>query len=178
MVAFYSTSIGYAYATQYLSIEEAQKVVFPQATAFEVAHVVFTDSQIKRIESQSGETVRAKGQQIWKAKKDNELLGYFVVDYVIGKHLVIDYVVGLQPDKSIKSVEILQYRETYGGEVRNPDWLHQFVGKTKDSKLSLNDDIINIGGATLSSRNITDGVKRVLATVDVAFDMTVNANES
>ena len=31
----------------------------------------------------------------------------------------------------------MDYRETYGGEVRNPKWRAQFIGKTKDAPLKL-----------------------------------------
>jgi Na+-translocating ferredoxin:NAD+ oxidoreductase RnfG subunit len=36
------------------------------------------------------------------------------------------------------------------------------VGKTAQDPLKLNRDIQNISGATLSSKHITDGVKRVM----------------
>jgi Na+-transporting NADH:ubiquinone oxidoreductase subunit NqrC len=63
----------------------------------------------------------------------------------------------------------MDYRETYGGEIRNEKWRNQFVGKTSNSTLKLDKDIKNISGATLSCRHITDGVKRLLAFYDVAL---------
>jgi len=155
------------YAAQYLSVQEAQHQCFPNATEFQEANVVFTPEQITEIESQSGQKILTKAQQIWKAVEGDKVLGFFVVDYVIGKHLVIDYSIAINLDKTVKQVEILQYRESYGDEIRNPDWLRQFAGKTKDSSLELNDDIVNIGGATLSSRHVTEGIKRILATINV-----------
>ena len=71
--------------------------------------------------------------------------------------------VSLAPAGAVHSVEILQYRESYGGEINNQSWLAQFVGKTSGSSLRINDDIRNISGATLSSTHVTEGVKRVLA---------------
>ena len=64
----------------------------------------------------------------------------------------------------MRGVEILDYRETYGGEVRNANWRRQFVGKRPGSALRLDQDIKNISGATLSSRHVTDGVRRLLVT--------------
>jgi Na+-translocating ferredoxin:NAD+ oxidoreductase RnfG subunit len=90
--------------------------------------------------------------------------GLFVFDRVIGKHLYIDYAVALSPAGAVQRVEILEYRESYGGEIRSPSWLAQFVGKTAGSALKINGDIRNIAGATLSSTHVTEGVKRVLAT--------------
>jgi FMN-binding protein len=44
----------------------------------------------------------------------------------------------------------------------------QFVGKTASAPLKLDADIRNISGATLSSRHVTEGVRRLLATYEVA----------
>jgi Na+-translocating ferredoxin:NAD+ oxidoreductase RnfG subunit len=152
-----------AYATRYLTIDEAQRLAFPAATQFVEAHVVFRPSDIAAIERRSGQKVRTRGQQVWTVRADAGLIGFFVVDYVIGKHLVIDYAVALDPDGRVRQVEILEYRESYGGEITNRRWLSQFVGKTGQDPLALDQDIRNISGATLSSRHVTEGVKRVLA---------------
>ena len=93
----------------------------------------------------------------------DRLIGYFFVDHVIGKHLYIDYSVALGADGRVRRVEILTYRESYGFEVANAGWLAQFAGKTSGSALEINSDIRNISGATLSSRHVTEGVKRILA---------------
>ena len=130
-----------AYAMQYLSIEEAQKQAFPSATHFS--------------EVQSG--------RVWKAEAGGRVAGFFIFDRVVGKHLYIDYAVALTPNGAVHSVEILQYRESYGGEIRSPSWLAQFVGKTSGSTLKVGSDIRNISGATLSSEHVTAGVKRILA---------------
>lgn len=110
-----------------------------------------------------------RAQEIWRATQSGKLQGFFIVDYVIGKHLVIDYAVALSPDGKVKQIEILNYRESYGGEIRNPDWRKQFVGKGPRSRFALNDGINNIGGATLSCRHVTEGVRRVLATYEVCL---------
>jgi len=130
-----------AQAVMYLSIDAAQKLAFPAANRF--------------VEN---------GGLTWKAQAGDKLLGLFVVDHVIGKHLYIDYAVALDPTGRVMRVDILQYRESYGGEVREHGWLAQFVGKTSGSPLKVGGDIRNISGATLSSLHVTEGVKRILAT--------------
>jgi len=156
-------------AMQYLSVEQAQKAVFPDATQFVIAHIVYTPAQVAAIEKQSGQKVRTRGEQVWRAQAGAQLLGFFIVDYVIGKHLVIDYAVGLLPDGRVKQVEIMEYRESYGGEVANRDWLAQFAGKTSRDRLAMDTDIRNISGATLSSQHVTEGVKRILAIYDTCL---------
>lgn len=152
-----------AHASQYLGVEEAQRLAFPEARRFAEAHVVYKPADIAAIEAMSHQKIRARGQQVWRAEDGDRLLGYFIVDYVIGKHLVIDYALALGPDGRVRQVDILTYRESYGGEIRNPDWLRQFVGKDATAPLELNRDIVNISGATLSSRHVTEGVKRLMA---------------
>ena len=152
-----------AYATQYLSVEAAQGLAFPSATQFVPAHVMFRPADVAAIEKLSGQKVRTRGEQVWRALADDRLIGFFVVDYVIGKHLVIDYAVALSPEGQVQRVEILEYRESYGGEITNHAWLAQFVGKTLGDPLQVDRDIRNISGATLSSHHVTEGVKRVLA---------------
>jgi FMN-binding domain len=158
-----------SYAVQYLSVSQAQKLCFPNADQFVAAHVKFTAAQIEAIEAATGGKQLLRGQEIWRATKGGKLEGFFIVDYVIGKHLVIDYAVALSPEGTVSQIEILNYRESYGGEIRSPDWRKQFVGKRPRSRFSLNDGINNISGATLSCRHVTDGVRRVLATYEVCL---------
>ncbi|HEY2139013.1 MAG TPA: FMN-binding protein [Chthoniobacterales bacterium] len=158
-----------AYAVQYLSVADAQKLCFPESDRFSEAHVRFTPTQISAIEKAIGQRELLRGQEVWRAMKGNELEGFFIVDYVIGKHLVIDYAVALSSDGAVRQSEILNYRESYGGEIRDASWRKQFVGKTPRSHFALNDGIRNISGATLSSRHVTEGVRRVLATYEVCL---------
>jgi Na+-translocating ferredoxin:NAD+ oxidoreductase RnfG subunit len=155
------------HAVQYLTIGAAQKLAFPTATRFVESHVVYRPVDIEAIQRISGQTVRTRGEQVWKAFSGDDLIGFFVLDYVIGKHLVIDYSVSLEADGRVRRVDVLEYRESYGGEIRGEGWLAQFVGKRGGSALEVNKDIRNISGATLSSRHVTEGVKRVLALYEV-----------
>jgi hypothetical protein len=153
-----------AFAVQYLNVEQAQKAIFP-GTTFTPAPMKLTSSQRKAIEQASGVRVLRDEQQVWRIGGG----GWFIVDEVVGKHEFITYAVGLNADGSVKQIEIMDYRETYGGQIRDQKWRAQFVGKTSRSTLKLDNDIKNISGATLSCRHITDGVKRLLAFYEIAL---------
>jgi Na+-transporting NADH:ubiquinone oxidoreductase subunit C len=157
-------SAGGAYAETYLSVEEAQRVLFP-SERLTPSDVMLTPAQVKAIEKASGISVRVKQVRAWRSSDG----GAFFVDQVLGKHEYITWALGVNGDGSVRGIEILEYRETYGGEVRNARWRAQFVGKKNSDALKLDRDIKNISGATLSCRHITDGVKRLLATYDVLF---------
>lgn len=127
-----------AHATVYLSIEQAQQALFASASFTPLA--------------------RAGRERLWRASTG----GWLFVDQVLGKHELITYALALEPDGRVRGIEILEYRESHGGEVRNASWRAQFVGKTAGDPLKLDRDISNISGATLSCRHVTDGVKRLL----------------
>jgi len=135
VAALVSVSSTPANAVLYLSVAEAQKAAFPSAS--------FTPVENGRV---------------WRASTG----GIFVLDHVIGKHLYIDYAVSIVGGR-VRRVDILAYRESYGGEIRSPSWLAQFVGKSSGSALKIGNDIRNISGATLSCLHVTEGVKRILA---------------
>lgn len=155
-----------AFATVYMSVEQAQRAMFPGAR-FVDRSITFTDAQRKAIAKASRTGSFGKTQRIWEARDGKGRAGWFILDRVLGKHEYITYAVALAPDGAVRKVEILEYRESYGGEVRNAAWRQQFVGKRFGSQLKLGGDIRNISGATLSSRHITDGVRRLLATYEM-----------
>lgn len=160
-IAAISTSV---YATTYFTTEQVQQVIFP-GEKFAPAFATLTDVQAKQIATMADVNVRHREIKAWKASGG----GWFILDEVVGKHEFITYAIGLNADGSVKQVEVVDYRESYGYEVRNPEWRKQFVGKTASSLQSLNQDVRNISGATLSCRHISDGVKRVLATYAIAL---------
>jgi len=102
------------------------------------------------------------------ALKDGAPLGYVVVDDVIGKFELISYAVGLGTDGTVRQIEVLSYRESHGHEIRLPAWRKQFVGKGASAPIRVGEDIANISGATLSCSHVTEGVKRIVALIDLA----------
>jgi len=161
---------GTAHATEYLTVPQAQKELFPTADRFVDAAVELSDQQRDQIKKLSGVRQREAQQPVWRAEKQGQLLGWFIVDEVVGKHEFITYATAIAPEGKVLGVEVLVYRETYGYQVRDAKWRDQFRGKTLDDHFKLDDDITNITGATLSSRNLMNGVKRLLALAKVALE--------
>lgn len=146
----------------YLSTEQAQQAMFPGVKLSQV-RLAMTQEQRDALRGRSGVYEPFKEDRVWAVDGG----GFFVLDDVVGKHETITYAVGINRDGSVKQIEILEYRETYGSEVRDVAWRKQFVGKTLEAPLKLNKDIVNITGATLSSKHVTDGVRRVLIVHDM-----------
>jgi Na+-translocating ferredoxin:NAD+ oxidoreductase RnfG subunit len=151
-------------AEHYLDFAEAARVLFPDADAFAAATVEFDRDVARRITDRSGMRVRKRKIESLLARSAERTLGFVYLDEVIGKHEFITYTVGVASDGSVRGVEILDYRETWGGAIREAAWRAQFRGRSLANPLRLGQDVQNVSGATLSCRNVTDGVRRILAT--------------
>jgi Na+-translocating ferredoxin:NAD+ oxidoreductase RnfG subunit len=149
-----------ASATQYASPEEAAQRCFPEATAFK-------ERTLQLMAQATDVPARSASWRLMTAMNGDNVLGVVVFDAVIGKFELIDYAVGIGNDGKVRNVEILVYRESHGYEVRLPAWRKQFVGKDSSARLRVSEDIANISGATMSSAHVTDGVRRIVAVVQL-----------
>jgi hypothetical protein len=152
-----------AHAEQYLTVAQAQAALFPAGTGFTRLEVALGPAQIEAIEDDSGQRVREAKPAVWIARAGTRPTGWFFVDHVIGKHEFITYALALDAAGAVQGIEILDYRETYGGEIRRAEWRMQFLGKRHGDAFKLGGDIRNITGATLSCRNVMNGVRRLLS---------------
>lgn len=153
-----------AEAKIYLSVDQAQKILMPNKQLSKMP-IIITDDLQEKMRTASSIRHPFQGDRIWKANDG----GWFIVDEVVGKHEMITYAVGLSLSGNITGIEILEYVESYGYEVAEAQWRKQFVGKNANDPIKLNQDIQNIGGATLSCKHISDGVKRVVVLYDLAL---------
>ena len=143
------------HAAQYMTIEQAQRAAFPDATEFRA-------TPVDAAASASLAATPGWSPKAWQATAGARAIGWLLVDQVIGKSELITYAVALDTHGAVRSIEILDYRESHGGEIRDPQWRLQFAGKSARDPLQLDRDIRNISGATLSCRHVADGVKRLL----------------
>src|SRR6185369_3631040 len=84
-----------SWATQYLTVEQAQKAIFPEADKFQPRPLRLTEDQKRAIATKSEGRVRNADVPLWEARSGARLVGYFIVDEVIGKHEFITYAIGL-----------------------------------------------------------------------------------
>lgn len=153
-----------AWATVYMTVPQVQAQLFPNV-ALRPDVRTFSPDQAKAIRARAGVSPLSKDVKLWRAPDGSAL----IVDEVVGKHEFITFALALDPSAAVRDVEIMEYRETYGGQVRDPAWRQQFVGKRDGAPLVLDHDIRNNSGGTLSARHVTDGVKRLLATYAIVY---------
>jgi Na+-translocating ferredoxin:NAD+ oxidoreductase RnfG subunit len=109
------------------------------------------------------DTLKVDTVSVLRVSKGGVLLGFARVRNVKGKDQPITYLVAIDPGDALKDVDVLVYREPYGGEVAYEPWRKQFRGKKTGAPLVVGKDIRNISGATISSHSVTLGVRQTLA---------------
>ena len=162
-------------AADYLSLDAAQKAVYPDADAFQEVVVKQTPEQINALLALAGPQPPHGTIRIFKATHNGAVLGHVFVDEVIGRENLITYAIGIDANGALRNLEIMSYRESHGGEVRNPGWRAQFDHRDSLDQLRFRTDIKNISGATLSSEHVTQGVRWLLALWQATLRPTAGA---
>jgi len=109
------------------------------------------------------DTLQVDSAAVLRVSRADSLLGFAQVGNVLGKDQPITFLVAIDPGDRLKDVDILVYREPYGGEVAYEPWRRQFRGKTAGDSLRVGREIRSISGATISVHAVTLGVRRMLA---------------
>lgn len=136
--------------------------VFGEQSALTTVQVPIDSLATAEVNAKTGQTVRGRVSIRQARNAKNEIIGYGIIDDVRGKEQPITYITMIKPDGSIAEVEVLVYRESYGGEVQYESFRKQFRGKRADAQLRVGKDIQNIAGATISSKAITAGAKKLV----------------
>jgi hypothetical protein len=113
------------------------------------------------------DTIRVDTTTILRVSRGDSLLGFAAVGNVIGKDQPITFLVAIDPTDRLKDVDILVYREPYGGEVAYEPWRRQFRGARASDSLRVGREIRSISGATISVHAVTLGIGRLLADLTV-----------
>ncbi len=109
------------------------------------------------------DTLHVDSATVLRVSRADSLLGFAAVRDVLGKDQPITFLVAVDPTDRLKDVDVLVYREPYGGEVAYEPWRRQFRGKTEGDSLRVGKEIRSISGATISVHAVTLGVRRLLA---------------
>ena len=122
-------------------------------------------ASVRRIFGPAAEVrlVPVGADRVLRVSRGDSLLGFAVVRNVRGKDQPITFLVATDTLDRLRDVDILVYREPYGGEVAYDVWRKQFRGKSTSDRLEVGRDIRSISGATISVHAVTTGVRRALA---------------
>jgi len=152
-----------------LTEPEALKIVFPKSQSVETQVRTLTESQREDLQKKTSMRFAEKEYRFFIGHGKEGIDAYAVIMNEIGKHEYITFIVGISPKGEIRDVAVMDYRETRGWEVKEQRFLRQFRGKNLADPITVDRDIANYTGATLSSHAIARGVKKALALVQTFY---------
>ena len=73
----------------------------------------------------------------------------------------ITFLVIINHKGEVMASHVVKYREAYGGEVGNKNWLSQFNKLTNASEYIVGKNIDGISGATISVNSLSKGIQKI-----------------
>lgn len=149
---------------QVIANNEAKKAVLPDAEEFEK----LDDSAFSAIKSNAEYNFIT---EIYEAKAGGNIVGYAVQAAPKGYGGIVNIVVGITADGTIKGIRVGNNSETpgLGKKSETPKFQDQFSGKTWESAINVikngtpkDNEIAAISGATITSKAVTAGVNQAL----------------
>lgn len=116
-------------------------------------------------------TEYTKIDSVFAAKKDSEIVGYtFKLKTDEGYNAGLEAIVGISLEGKITGIDIVKSSETpgLGAKADDPEFKNQFIDKqlteliTVKGEASNENEISSIGGATITSRAISDAVNEAI----------------
>jgi Na+-translocating ferredoxin:NAD+ oxidoreductase RnfG subunit len=159
-----------AHATQYWDKRALLGDFFKGAKSVIPHEVPLPAADVAAIEKKLGVPLGKQTWNIYVGEDANQKrLGYAVLDAELGLHELIDFGVRFDGKGTVERVEIIEFREPYGDQVRFPTFRQQFVGKTANDAITAGRDINIITGASISSKSVALGVKRDVLVLQAAL---------
>ena len=141
------------------------KDIFPDFV--DIEHNIFD------LESSYNETKKIVNQKFfrqevntWRIQRNDSTYYYAILDNVKGKSMPITFLAIFDDTGSMFDVSIIKYREAYGGEIKNKNWLKQFMGYTDSSNYKLGIGVHAISGATISVHSVSKGIHKLTLIID------------
>lgn len=150
-----------AHATQYWTAGTVLTSFFKGATKISYKAVSLSDADAADIAKKLGTPSVKKDWSIYFSETDGKRNdGFAILDKELGMHEPIDFAVRFTGAGAVDSIEVMEYREAYGDEIRAERFRKQFFGKSARDAITVGKDIQIVTGASISSRSIALGVKR------------------
>lgn len=113
--------------------------------------------------------------------KNDEKIGYAVVDQANAYGGPLTMVVGISLDGTVIGTAIADHNDTptFIQIIHNKDYMKQFLNKKVDEPFSIEEDIQHVSGATFSSDGIAEAIaKGSHAVAEEQFGMTINKEDT
>lgn len=156
---------AFAEAKVYSTQEDALKTAFP-GSEIEKKSLYLTEEEKSRIESLAKMKLDSRLFVYYVGRHDGKVTGYAAVTSNVVRTKQAVAMVVLNPDKTLRSVEVLAFYEPEEYLPRAA-WFRQFSGQALSDRLRPGMDIHAVTGATLSVNSFTGEARKVLAVFDV-----------
>ena len=147
-----------AQAENFLTVEQAQALMFPGAT-MTPADFTMSEHQVDELIEVTGSTVYRSKVRAWRASTG----GWFFVDQVPGRDDRVTYALAVDANGAVRGIEVLVGLREYGAILR-ADWREHFTGRRHIKDASNDTEIPLVSGETLTTAHVGDGINRLLAT--------------
>lgn len=153
-----------ASAQTFLTQEEALRLAFPEPAEIERRTAYLDEAQLARARELAGPDVEIRHTIVtyYVGRRDGRRLGTAYFDAHRVRTLPEVLMLVVSPSGTLERVEVLKFQEP-PEYVASERWLNQLDGRELGPALSLKGDIINLTGATLTSRAVTAAARRILA---------------
>jgi len=151
-------------AVTLLTEEEALANFLPNADEVAQQKIIASDQQLSVIKGNLGgklvhilkgdDAIKINQRNEWLfylAKQKNKLTNVAIILEETGKWGPIKFFVKLDPEGKISDIAVMKYTETRGRPVASRSFLRQFSGKALNDPIKVDNDIVGISGATISS---------------------------
>lgn len=171
-----AASTGAAPAKVYLTQEQALALAFKDPAAARRRTLYLTDEQADDVTKKAGSPPSSRIVVYYEGEGTGggQVTAWF--DTHVVRTLPETVMVVVDAGARVVRVDILSFDEP-SDYLPRPRWLEQFHGRPLDDDLSTKGAIRAVAGATLSSRAITETVRRVLALRDLVARTSVPAGE-
>lgn len=155
-------------AQLFLTQEEALEEAFGSGAVLERKTAFLTPQELARVGELAGAEHDAKQEMVtyYVAHRGGSPVGVAYFDVHRVRTLPEVLMIAVDPEGRVARIEVLKFSEP--PDYLAPEgWLDQFDERKLDDRLSLKGDIVNMTGATLTSRAVTSAVRRALALQEV-----------
>lgn len=149
------------YEQIYLTEKDALALVFEDLKV-EKKEVKLSDETKKVIQKKLKRKIKEDSFNFYLGTKDGKVQKYALILDEVGKHFPITFITSLNAKGEVEQVAVMTYREKRGSDVKRKRFLNQFKNKSSKDAIEIDNDIINLTGATMSSWSIAAGVKKAV----------------
>lgn len=163
-------SVSEAKAKVLHSKQEALALAFPNTEHIETRTFFLTEDQAQQVATLASAPVESKIVTFHVGYTNGQVSGYALIDTNLVRTLPETFLIVLSPNGEVQKILMLAF---YEPEEYSPSerWLRQFERKTLGPALNIRRDIHGIAGSTLTSRAVTNGVRRTLALFQVLLQV-------